>query len=58
MLETDTFKLHCFQTLTGTLRPRAPGAALLCQGSAFLTLLLLWLQGSNSWFLLTRGRQG
>ncbi|NWI55135.1 TPPC4 protein, partial [Calyptomena viridis] len=23
MLETDTFKLHCFQTLTGTVRPRA-----------------------------------
>ncbi|XP_064896202.1 trafficking protein particle complex subunit 4 isoform X2 [Columba livia] len=26
MLETDTFKLHCFQTLTGTAAAAAPGA--------------------------------
>lgn len=39
MLETDTFKLHCFQTLTGTARPN-----LLCrapQGSALLMLLFV-----------------
>ncbi|NXJ99628.1 TPPC4 protein, partial [Corythaixoides concolor] len=28
MLETDTFKLHCFQTLTGTVRGRAPAPLL------------------------------
>ncbi|KAF6736181.1 Trafficking protein particle complex subunit 4 [Oryzias melastigma] len=26
MLETDVFKLHCFQTLTGSRRPRLSGA--------------------------------
>lgn len=46
MLETDTFKLHCFQTLTGT------GVLLLLCGAALWpkppSLCSLCLQGSNS----------
>ncbi|XP_072210904.1 trafficking protein particle complex subunit 4 isoform X1 [Excalfactoria chinensis] len=39
MLETDTFKLHCFQTLTGTARHALPCRA--AQGSALLTHLFV-----------------
>lgn len=61
MLETDTFKLHCFQTLTGTGWPRAPGTRPRAPGAAGAPgpphAAAAVLQASSSWFLLTQGKQ-